>query len=35
MAAVYDPHHPTTGCLGSPGFMAPEVVRGEPHTVSW
>lgn len=33
MAAVYDPMYPTSGCMGSPGFMAPEVVRGEEHTV--
>lgn len=33
MAAVYDPARPTYGCLGSPGFIDPTVVNGEPHTV--
>ncbi|KAI8466231.1 MAG: hypothetical protein J3K34DRAFT_524685 [Monoraphidium minutum] len=32
MAGVYRPRAPQRGCMGSPGFIAPEVVRGAPHT---
>lgn len=28
MAGVYNPDYLITGCMGSPGFMAPEVVHG-------
>ena len=34
MAGVYRPRAPQRGVMGSPGFIAPEVVRGAPHTVS-
>jgi serine/threonine protein kinase len=33
MAGVHRPRAPQRGCMGSPGFIAPEVVRGAPHTV--
>jgi serine/threonine protein kinase len=33
MAGVYRPEEPQRGCLGSPGFISPEVVRGGKHTV--
>lgn len=34
MAGVYYPRRRTRGCMGSPGFIAPEVVRNEPHTLA-
>jgi hypothetical protein len=33
MAGLYRPNKPVHGCMGSPGFIAPEVILGEPHTV--
>jgi hypothetical protein len=33
MAGVYRAWAKERGCMGSPGFMAPEVIRGEAHTV--
>lgn len=33
MAGLYRPTKPMQGCMGSPGFIAPEVILGEPHTV--
>lgn len=34
MAGLYRPKQPMQGCMGSPGFIAPEVILGEAHTVS-
>lgn len=33
MAGLYRPNKPVHGCMGSPGFIAPEIILGEPHTV--
>jgi serine/threonine protein kinase len=33
MAGLYRPARPLYGCMGSPGFIAPEVVLGDAHTV--
>lgn len=33
MAGLYRPNKPRQGCMGSPGFIAPEVILGEAHTV--
>lgn len=33
MAGLYRPNKPMHGCMGSPGFIAPEVILGEPHSV--
>jgi serine/threonine protein kinase len=33
MAGVYQPSKPQRGCMGSPGFIAPEVIRGCAHKV--
>ncbi|KAF8057749.1 hypothetical protein HT031_005933 [Scenedesmus sp. PABB004] len=32
MSGLFRPGRPLTGCMGSPGFISPEVVLGEPHT---
>ncbi|KAL3154387.1 hypothetical protein ABBQ32_013863 [Trebouxia sp. C0010 RCD-2024] len=32
MSAYFDPDVPTKGALGSPGFISPEIITGEPHT---
>ncbi|KAL3139723.1 hypothetical protein ABBQ38_004029 [Trebouxia sp. C0009 RCD-2024] len=32
MSAYFDPDVPTKGALGSPGFISPEIIIGEPHT---
>ncbi|KAF6255693.1 kinase-like domain-containing protein [Scenedesmus sp. NREL 46B-D3] len=32
MAGLYRPARPLYGCMGSPGFIAPEVVLGDAHT---
>lgn len=32
LAMRYEPHAPVFGCLGSAGFIAPEVIRGENHS---
>lgn len=34
MAGLYRPKRPVKGCMGSPGFIAPEVILGEAHSVS-
>jgi serine/threonine protein kinase len=34
MAGLYRPKQPMHGCMGSPGFIAPEVILGEAHSVS-
>ena len=34
MAGLYRPKRPMHGCMGSPGFIAPEVILGEAHSVS-
>ncbi|KAL4448604.1 hypothetical protein ABPG75_005823 [Micractinium tetrahymenae] len=34
MACLYDPAKPVTGPLGSPGFVAPEIIAGAPHAPS-
>jgi serine/threonine protein kinase len=33
MAGLFRPTRPAVGCMGSPGFIAPEVVLGGQHTV--
>lgn len=33
MAGLYRPDRPMQGCMGSPGFIAPEVILGGHHTV--
>lgn len=33
MAGLFRPARPLYGCMGSPGFIAPEVVLGDAHTV--
>eukprot|EP00775_Hariotina_reticulata_P011223 gene11221-11372_t len=32
MAGLYRPARPLHGCMGSPGFIAPEAILGEPHS---
>ncbi|GIL50851.1 hypothetical protein Vafri_6844 [Volvox africanus] len=31
MAALYDPQKPIRGCIGTPGFVSPELWHEEPH----